>query len=191
VNILCDAAMVAAYVKDDDSVNTSHVRTALDELGWDKFTGKTIMQKKQRMLNLSTQIVTESGKKNYYPKLEISNKGLLMAELILDKDSISIGRQESNDFLFEGLSVCEHHAVINLVDGGYLLEDLDTRNGTYINGRKIKSHVLKSGDIIGIATYQIQFTLQQRENVESSQFEVDNSIELEDFGSRNIDRLTG
>ena len=195
VNVLCDAAMVAAYVKEDNSVNTSHVRTALDELGWDKFSGKTIMQKKQRMLDLSTKSITNSGKKNCYPKLEISNKGLLMAELILDKDSISIGRQESNDFLFEGLSVCEYHAVINLVDGYYILEDLDTQNGTYINGRKIKSHVLKTGDIIGIATYQIQFTLHQQETKAPSQVRIDDllegSIGFETYESKKIDRLTG
>ncbi len=195
VNVLCDAAMVAAYVKEDTTVNTSHVRTALDELGWDKFTGKSIMQKKQRMLDLSASDITEPRKKNCYPKLEISNKGLLMAELILDKESISIGSQESNDFLFEGLSVCEHHAVINLVDGDYLLEDLDTHNGTYVNGRKIKSHVLKTGDIIGIATYQLQFTLHQREDTEPLQLSINDllerSIELDTFESRSIDRLTG
>ena len=195
VNVLCDAAMVAAYVKEDNSVNTSHVRTALDELGWDKFTGKTIMINKHKATGYLSKEVGSRGKKNFPSKLKISNRGLLMAELILDKNSISIGRLDSNDIMFEGYSVCDQHAVINLIDGEYIFEDLDSLNGSYVNGRKIKSHVLADGDVIGISFYQIKFIVERTKSSEDPKLLTEDifpgPIDLESYQQTEIGRMTG
>lgn len=176
VNVICDAAMIAAYVKEDGSVSAEHVRTALDELKWDQFTGKLVMESKQKRLNRPAGAVASLEKKKLYPKIEVSSQGLLMAELVLDKKSVSIGCEKSNDFMFEDPSVCGHHAVISRLDGEYLIEDLDSLNGTYVNARKIKSHVLQHGDTIGITSYQIRFSRGEPEVSDNLVSEVDKSL---------------
>jgi len=154
INILCDAALVAAYVSDEDFVSTAHVRTALEELQWDKFNGKNVLEHK--ISHSASTLTDESNEKKIPPRLRISNQGLLMAEFILDRDSLSIGRADTNDIMLDDPFVCDFHAVIHKVNDKYVIEDLDSLNGTYVNARKIKARALEDGDIIGISSYQIK-----------------------------------
>lgn len=72
--------------------------------------------------------------------------------------SISIGRLESNDIVIENLAVSGHHAKIDSVGEGYLLTDLKSKNGTFVNEQLVVSHWLQHGDVITIGKHILVFT---------------------------------
>ena len=67
----------------------------------------------------------------------------------LTKNEISIGRDISNDFVINDAEVSRKHATLTLEGDRYKIEDLNSTNGTYIDGRRlIGPHVLAIGEII-------------------------------------------
>ncbi len=71
--------------------------------------------------------------------------------------SITIGRLDNNDIVIENLAVSGHHAKIDSVDETYLLTDLKSKNGTFVNEQLINSHWLKNGDVVTIGKHMILF----------------------------------
>jgi len=71
---------------------------------------------------------------------------------------ITIGRAPSNDIVLNDGSVSGQHAKIEAVDNGYLLSDLQSKNGVFVNKKFISSHWLKNGDVITIGANLIDFS---------------------------------
>jgi len=70
----------------------------------------------------------------------------------VEKEEVTIGRSEDCDVVLAERQVSRHHAQIRRLDNQYVLEDLGSRNGTYVNGRQvIEPHILQDGDEIQIA----------------------------------------
>lgn len=90
-------------------------------------------------------------------KLIISFEGVTVREVALDKDHISLGRRPYNHIVLDNLAVSGDHAVFQYVDGAFYVEDINSTNGTSVNGVKIKRQQLWHGDIIGIAKYRLKF----------------------------------
>jgi len=72
---------------------------------------------------------------------------------IIDQDQVTIGRGSDCDVVLSKRQVSRYHAQIERDDGGYLLRDLRSKNGTCVNGQEVrdKPHRLKDGDEIQIA----------------------------------------
>ncbi len=70
--------------------------------------------------------------------------------LDLPEGAISIGRQGDNDVVIDDPMSSRHHCTLQPFSGGYLLEDLDSRNGTRVNGERIKRVVLQYGEAFAI-----------------------------------------
>ena len=69
--------------------------------------------------------------------------------------SYKIGRDDQNDVILEPPSVSSHHAVLKHYDGNVIvLEDLDSGNGTWVNGRRIKSALISFEDEIKLGNYE-------------------------------------
>ncbi len=69
---------------------------------------------------------------------------------------IKIGRWRNNHIIIDDQTVSGHHAIIDSDDGDFfVLNDLNSRNGTYVNGQAVVSHTLKSGDVIAIGECSI------------------------------------
>lgn len=74
-------------------------------------------------------------------------------------DSMTIGRLEDNDIVIENLAVSGHHAKIDSVGGKYLLIDLNSKNGTFVNEQPITApYQLRHGDIIIVGKHYLVFT---------------------------------
>ena len=72
---------------------------------------------------------------------------------------VTLGRDRDNDIPLTDGSVSRHHAKITLQKKKLYIEDLDSANGTHVNGQKIKSSLLKSGDSIKLGSYQLDLLL--------------------------------
>lgn len=69
----------------------------------------------------------------------------------LDKDTLTIGRDEQNDIRIDDIEISRFHARVMRTEQGYSLIDMESMNGTYIGGELLeKSHPLTEGDLIGI-----------------------------------------
>ncbi len=79
--------------------------------------------------------------------------------------SITIGRLEKNDIVIENLAVSGHHAKIDAVDENFLLTDLKSKNGTFVNEQLINSHWLKNGDIVTIGKHTLVFSFAEGEEI--------------------------
>lgn len=81
----------------------------------------------------------------------------LKAQFKLTKKATSIGRTIDNDIQIDNPGVSGLHAQIVLRDDGYHLEDLDSKNGVFINGQQIQRQLLEFGDSIQIFKHRLKF----------------------------------
>ncbi|MCL1860461.1 MAG: FHA domain-containing protein [Proteobacteria bacterium] len=91
------------------------------------------------------------------PKLILSMDGLVLKEIVLNKERTSIGRKPVNDIQIDNLSISGQHAVITRILGDAFLEDLNSTNGTYVNGQPVKKYVLHNNDVIELGKYRIKY----------------------------------
>jgi len=97
-------------------------------------------------------------------KLVLSQDGVITREFSLDQETLTIGRKSSNDVQIDDISVSGIHARILVEQNFYMenlkdtyIEDADSTNGSYVNGAKIKKHMLRHGDIIQIGRHEFKF----------------------------------
>lgn len=91
------------------------------------------------------------------PKMIVSIDEVVIKEVQLTKDRTTLGRRPYNDIVIDNLAVSGEHAVLQMTGGEVLLEDLNSTNGTYLNGKAIKKQQLQNGDSIEIGKYKIKF----------------------------------
>ncbi|MGI9132592.1 MAG: FHA domain-containing protein, partial [Rhodoferax sp.] len=91
------------------------------------------------------------------PKMIVSIDEVVIKEVQLTKDKTTLGRRPYNDIVIDNLAVSGEHALLQMVAGEVFLEDLNSTNGTYVNGKAIKRQQLQNGDAIEIGKYRIKF----------------------------------
>jgi hypothetical protein len=98
------------------------------------------------------------------PTLTLTFKDNTIATYRIEEgQSITIGRKESNSVPIENLAVSGHHAKIDSVGEGFLLTDLQSKNGSFVNKELVSSHWLKEGDNILIGKHTLIFTYDEDE----------------------------
>ncbi len=90
-------------------------------------------------------------------KLILSFEGAVLKSLVLDKDRISIGRKPDNDIQVDNLAVSGSHAVVWRDGNDMVLEDLNSTNGTIVNGQQIQKHVLQNFDVIELGKHKLKY----------------------------------
>ena len=91
------------------------------------------------------------------PKMIVSIDEVVIKEVQLTKDKTTLGRRPYNDIVIDNLAVSGEHAILQMSGGEVTLEDLNSTNGTYLNGKAVKKQVLQNGDSIEIGKYKIKF----------------------------------
>jgi pSer/pThr/pTyr-binding forkhead associated (FHA) protein len=104
-------------------------------------------------------------------RLILSLDNQVLAEYNMTKERYTIGRLPDNDVRIDNPAVSGHHSlIINILNDSFL-EDLNSTNGTYVNGKLIKKHALQHGDVITIGHHQLRFTDQEVPEAEQDEFE--------------------
>jgi pSer/pThr/pTyr-binding forkhead associated (FHA) protein len=91
------------------------------------------------------------------PKMIVSIDEVVIKEVQLTKERTTLGRRPYNDIVIDNLAVSGEHAVIQMAGSDVVIEDLNSTNGTYVNGKAVKKQVLASGDFIEVGKYKIKF----------------------------------
>ena len=90
-------------------------------------------------------------------KLVVSLDGVVIKEVQITKDKTTLGRRPYNDIVIDNLAVSGEHAVLQMVGNDVFIEDLNSTNGTYINGKAIKKQLLAHNDGVEIGKYKIRY----------------------------------
>lgn len=91
------------------------------------------------------------------PKMIVSIDGVVIKEVQLTKDRTTLGRRPYNDIVIDNLAVSGEHAVLQMTGNEVYLEDLNSTNGTYVNGKAVKKQLLQNSDTVEIGKYKIKY----------------------------------
>jgi hypothetical protein len=89
------------------------------------------------------------------PKITITMDGAVIREVEITKTRTALGRRPYNDVVIENLAVSGEHAALHLQGSEVTIEDLNSTNGTFVNGKVVKKQVLQFGDTIEIGKYKV------------------------------------
>jgi pSer/pThr/pTyr-binding forkhead associated (FHA) protein len=87
----------------------------------------------------------------------VSIDGVVIKEVQLTKDRTTLGRRPYNDIVIDNLAVSGEHAVLQMTGNEVFLEDLNSTNGTYVNGKAVKKQLLQNSDTVEIGKYKIKY----------------------------------
>jgi predicted component of type VI protein secretion system len=90
-------------------------------------------------------------------KLVVSLDGVVIKDVQITKDKTTLGRRPYNDIVIDNLAVSGEHAVLQMLGQDVFIEDLNSTNGTYINGKAIKKQMLVHNDTVEIGKYKIKY----------------------------------
>lgn len=91
------------------------------------------------------------------PKMIVSIDEVVIKDVQITKDRTTIGRRPYNDVVIDNLAVSGEHAAIVMAGAEVAIEDLNSTNGTYVNGKAVKKQALRNGDQIEIGKYKIRY----------------------------------
>jgi hypothetical protein len=104
-------------------------------------------------------------------RLILSLDGQTLAEYNMTKERYTVGRLPDNDIRIDNAAVSGHHSlIINILNDSFL-EDLNSTNGTYVNGKLIKKHALQHGDVITVGHHQLRYVDDQAQQQPEDEFE--------------------
>ena len=149
VNTMCDTAMIAAFASERRTVGVEEIKSAVTELQWVEYTPPT---SSQRIIEDTGLHHTAAG-----AKLVLSYKGLALRECPLLLGRIFIGRTPDNELHVDSKYVSRHHAQVITTTEGSWVEDLNSTNGMFVRGKRVRRHKLQEGDVIQLGIHEISY----------------------------------
>jgi hypothetical protein len=119
----------------------------------------TIGERKAELVKEISQDILEDLKKIPRDRVGlVVIKGPGIGEkFFIDKQVLNIGRNTDSDILLDDITVSRKHAVIEKTNDKFILADLGSLNGSYVNGEIVNSAELRNGDKIQIGKYMFMF----------------------------------
>jgi general secretion pathway protein A len=153
INTLCDTALLAAFAQDQVTVGVPAMHEAIDELQWQEYQART-------HTNLIPARLEETTPHARPPvgRLVLTLKGVELGDALIVPGRFVIGRTSDNDMQVDSKFVSRHHAQLISSRDGSVLEDLNSTNGVYLNGKRVRRHKLTPGDVIKIGTHELVYT---------------------------------
>src|SRR3989339_1442688 len=91
------------------------------------------------------------------PKLLLKFHAAVIKEVPIEKTPLTIGRKPDNDIVVDNPAVSSHHARIVMQGASYMVEDLQSTNGTFLNDKRIINSALHNNDTIVVGQHSLQF----------------------------------
>ncbi len=149
INVLFDHALLAAYVENKKLINSNIIEAAVEELQWLPFgmesTGKIFKFAETKISNA------------YEFFIILSKKGTFLKEYTINKKRLHIGRHSDNDIRIKSDKVSRQHAIIIYHENDFYIRDMSSKNGTFVNHKRIDMQQLTDGSVIEIAEYPLIF----------------------------------
>jgi pSer/pThr/pTyr-binding forkhead associated (FHA) protein len=88
----------------------------------------------------------------------VTSGGRYVAEVALNRPRMVLGRDQSCDISLDSSYVSRYQNLFMETGQGWMLIDLNSTNGCYVNGRRVTEHNLRDGDLISVGQHQLRFT---------------------------------
>jgi len=151
-NTLCDTALLAAFASDHTTVGMEDLKSAVTELQWVEYAARTSTQLRPGIDDTAPQEMPPVG------RLVLSLKGEVITEAYLVPGRYIIGRTSDNDLHIDSRFVSRHHAQVVTTTQGSLIEDLNSTNGIYVRGKRVRRHKLVEGDVVQIGQHSLTYS---------------------------------
>jgi len=181
VNTLCDTALLVAFAKDRPTVSTAELNEAIHELQWVEFAARTSTQLRPALEDTSPQLQLPVG------RLVLSIKGRVVAERELAQGRCVIGRTSDNDLQIDSTYISRHHAQVVTTSDGSLVEDLNSTNGIFVRGKRVRRHRFADGDVVRIGMHEITYHKIDHLATSTGALDEDDGESDEDDGAENED----
>jgi pSer/pThr/pTyr-binding forkhead associated (FHA) protein len=111
-------------------------------------------------MNITEEYLEKTVTLRESPALVVTH-GVAVGQMLLLNPEVttSIGRAKANDIVLEDLSVSSQHCRVRPEDGRFVLLDLKSTNGTFVNARRVTRHPLTEGDVIKVGETALQFLM--------------------------------
>lgn len=93
-------------------------------------------------------------------KLILSFENTVLKALPLTQERVTIGRRADNDIQVDNLAVSGLHAVVTTIANDSVLEDMNSTNGTTVNGQTVQKHLLQNHDVIELGKHKIKYVIE-------------------------------
>jgi hypothetical protein len=133
-----------------------------EEISKNSHTDSIKDQEIESIKEISPQILEELKKLHGNKAGLFTIKGPIIGEkFFLSKGSLSIGRSSESDILLDDITVSRNHAIIEKKESVFAIRDLESLNGTYLNGVIASQSNLENGDRIQIGKYVFLFFISE------------------------------
>ena len=181
VNTLCDTAMLVAFAKDQPTVSEELLHAAIEELQWVEYAARTHTHLRPTVDDTSPQAQLSVG------RLVLSLKGQRIGECLVGPGRCVIGRTSDNDLQIDSTYISRHHAqVVSSRDGVYI-EDLNSTNGIYFAGRRIRRRRLEDGVSVRLGLHEVTFHEMDNEFITTGSIEPTDSASSMSPGAEEDD----
>jgi type II secretory pathway predicted ATPase ExeA len=163
INTLCDTAMLSASNDGRDMVTLADVRAAINELQWMEHSSRT----GTRLMRLSGEgVVPAEGERPPgadvaaaapYARILLASGGQTLSTHPLYLGRLIIGRTAANDLQIESRFVSRHHCQIVTTPQSCVVEDLNSTNGIFVHGKRVRYHNLNDGDVVTIGQHELLY----------------------------------
>ena len=152
-NTLCDTCLLAAFGQDLELVDVETVRQALGELQWQEYAART-------HTNLPTTRIDDTAPQLQPPvgQIVLTMKGVELDRALLVPGRFVIGRTTDNDMQVDSKFVSRHHMQLVTSIDGCVVEDLNSTNGVFLNGKRVRKHKLVPGDVIKVGLHELAYS---------------------------------
>ncbi|HUN24682.1 MAG TPA: AAA family ATPase [Steroidobacteraceae bacterium] len=163
INTLCDTVMMAAYGVDRDHVLPEDVAASVQELRWVEYTQRT-QAAARSPVDIAGQTwapvratAAADGSRETAGRLIVATEGRTVADLPLKLGRLILGRTPDNDVQIDSRFVSRHHCQIIATAQGCIIEDLNSTNGIYVQGKRVRRHNLNDGDVVAIGKHELMY----------------------------------
>jgi type II secretory pathway predicted ATPase ExeA len=162
VNALCREALAALAARNlSDQAQLRVTRTLLKEAGQRlhlRYDPSVWQQRAAEPLSPEAIQVSDPNELRVdAARLLVTSGGQLLAEIALRRPRLVLGRDETCDIRLDGAYVSRYQNLFMETPNGWLLIDLNSTNGSFVNGRRVREHRLRDGDLVAIGQYQLRF----------------------------------
>jgi type II secretory pathway predicted ATPase ExeA len=148
INTLCDTALLAGFAQDHPTIGMEDLQAAIAELQWVEYAA-TAMSQRAGEDDTATHMQPPVG------RVVLALQGAVVSEALLAPGRFVIGRTTDNDLQIDSKFVSRHHAQIVTTREGSSIEDLNSTNGIFVRGRRIRRSKLAEGDVVKIGVHEL------------------------------------
>ncbi|MBS0373018.1 MAG: AAA family ATPase [Proteobacteria bacterium] len=154
INTLCDTSMMSAYAIDKDTVDEAEVKTAIEELQWVEYAGRTNRMPRTEMV---VPVLRSVHADAVLGRLLVATDGRTIGDKPLKIGRLLVGRTPENDLQIDSQYVSRHHCQVTVALEGVVIEDLNSTNGIVCRGRRVRRQLLNDGDVIVIGRHTLTY----------------------------------